>query len=183
LGNLVLALGVSGGLHAALLSTLDLLPIQWVGATQLRLTLRVEEPVVEPRSTSPLPSGKPTTPKSGKAVAPTTAVGKNEPERYLTSREVDQPARPRGTVPLIYPENPLIWKLHGVVRLRLLISELGAVDGAEVVNAEPPGEFEEAALDAARRMRYDPAVKNGRPVKSQKLIEVTFDPHERKEKR
>ena len=84
-------------------------------------------------------------------------------------------------MPLIYPENPFLWKLPGTVRLRLLINEQGMVDGAEVVKAEPQGEFEEAALDAVRRMRYEPAVKNGRPVKSQKLIEVTFDPYERNE--
>ena len=62
----------------------------------------------------------------------------------------------------------------------MFISEHGAVDGAEVVLAKPAGEFEEAALDAIRRMTYEPAVKNGRPVKSQKLIEVTFDPLEGK---
>jgi protein TonB len=79
---------------------------------------------------------------------------------------------------LIYPENPFIWKLGGVVRLRLLINEHGTVDAAEVLSAKPEGEFEEAALAAARRLVYDPALRNGRPVKSEKLIEVTFDPHE-----
>jgi protein TonB len=115
------------------------------------------------------------------AARPATArqAASTLPERYLSPREVDVPARPLGTVPLIYPENPLIWKLHGVVRLRVFISEQGTVDGAEVVLAQPPGEFEEAALDAIRRMTYKPAVKNGRPVKSQKLIEVNFDPNER----
>jgi hypothetical protein len=47
-----------------------------------------------------------------------------------------------------------------------------------VVSAEPEGEFEEAALAAARRLVYDPALRNGRPVKSEKFIEVTFDPQE-----
>ena len=97
--------------------------------------------------------------------------------RYLPLREVDTPARARVTVPLVYPENPLIWKLAGVVRLRLLINEHGTVDAAEVVSAKPEGEFEEAALAAARRLVYDPAVRDGYPVKSEKFIEVTFDPY------
>jgi len=71
-----------------------------------------------------------------------------------------------------------MWKLRGTVRLRLYISERGTVDRAQVVYAHPPGEFEEAALEAVRKLVYDPAIKNGRPVKSQKLIEVTFDPYE-----
>jgi hypothetical protein len=52
-----------------------------------------------------------------------------------------------------------------------------------VLSAEPEGEFEEAALAAARQLVYDPALRNGRPVKSEKLIEVTFDPYEDKSPR
>ena len=181
LGNLVLALGFSGGLHAAVLSTLELLPVQWDGSTQLRLTVQVSEQPGE-NSVSFLNSAATNLSPQPKPLAHGPGGGKASPARYLTSREVDIPARPLGTVPLVYPENPFLWKLPGTVRLRLLIDEKGIVEGAVVVKAEPQGEFEEAALDAARRMRYEPAVKNGRPVKSQKLIEVTFDPYEREER-
>lgn len=175
LTKLALALGLSGGLHAMVLSSLELLPVQWGGPPQLRLAVHLEEQAAAKAAVTAqqLPDVAP--PEKARRRTASTL-----PERYLTPREVDVPARPRGTVPLIYPEDALIWKLHGVVRLRVFISEHGVVDGAEVILAKPAGEFEEAALDAIRRMAYEPAVKNGRPVKSQKLIEVTFDPHEQR---
>ncbi|HUG78360.1 MAG TPA: energy transducer TonB [Burkholderiales bacterium] len=158
-GNLVLALGFSAGLHAALLTTLERLPGErGSGPAQPKLNVRV---------------GKPPAAPAPQAHAPATL-----PERYFTAREVDTPARPRVTVPLIYPEDALIWKLRGVVRLRVFISERGTVDSVQVVRAEPPGEFEDAAIAATRRLVYDPALKDGRAVRSQKLIEVTFDPYE-----
>ena len=171
LGNLALALGFSAGLHAALLTSLEGLPVRPASAP---LQPRLNVQVIEAQATLGAEGSGPTpAPHAANPRKPATP-----PERYLTSREVDTPARPRVTVPLIYPEDALIWKLRGVVRLRVFISELGTVDSVQVVRAEPPGEFEEAAIAATQRLVYDPAVRNGRAVKSQKLIEVTFDPYE-----
>lgn len=172
LGNLVLAVAFSSALHAAALSTLELLPVRFGGALSFRFTADLRDPPAKaapgPVSASPAPA-----PAPKEARKPTTL-----PDRYLLAREVDTPAVPRETPPLIYPEGPHMWKLRGVVRVRVYISERGDVADARVVHAEPSGDFEEAALDAVRRMVYEPAIKNGLPVKSQKLIEVTFDPYE-----
>jgi protein TonB len=167
LGNLLLAVGLSSALHAAVLSSLEPRPPGVTRAPTPAVTVQLERGTTRP----PVP----TVPAQRATGAPSRAV---LPLRYLPVAEVDRPARPRGTVPLIYPENPYIWKLGGVVRLRLLISERGTVDAAEVVSAEPEGDFEEAALTAARRLVYEPALRNGHPVKSEKFIEVTFDPHQ-----
>jgi protein TonB len=167
--NLLLALGFSSALHAAVLSSLEA-PLPGLGsAPRAELTVQLKDQEhVQPPVPIPVPAHR------AAGARPRAVL----PARYLPLREVDTPARPRGTVPLIYPENPFIWKLGGVVRLRLLIDEHGTVDAAEVLSAEPEGEFEEAALAAVRRLIYDPALRNGRPVKSEKLIEVTFDPYE-----
>lgn len=171
LGNLVLAVAFSSALHAAALSTLELLPVRFGGALSFRFTADLRDPPAKaapgPVSASPAPAPK-------EVRKPPTTL----PDRYLLAREVDTPAVPRETPPLIYPEGPHMWKLRGVVRVRVYISERGDVADARVVHAEPSGDFEEAALDAVRRMVYEPAIKNGLPVKSQKLIEVTFDPYE-----
>jgi protein TonB len=80
----------------------------------------------------------------------------------------------------VFPENAYIWKLAGSVRARVYINETGGVDSVQIVEARPRrGIFEAAALEALRQVRYQPAEIAGRPVKSQKLIEVKFDPHER----
>ena len=134
----------------------------------LRLTVELRE---EPRPAAPAPGARAAPP--AQPVRPTTL-----PDRYFTSRELDTPAVAREKAPLIYPEDPFMWKLGGKVRLRVFINEQGTVDRALVVHAEPAGEFEEAALAAVRRLVYEPAIKGGRAVKSQKLIEVTFDPKE-----
>jgi protein TonB len=171
LGNLLLALGFSSALHAAVLSSLDA-PLPGFGAApKPGLMVELREKKNAPRTVPSAPPVRRAGPASG-------ARSKPLPIRYLPPSELDTPARPRGMVPLIYPEKALIWKLAGVVRLRLLINEQGTVDAAEVVAAQPEGEFEEAALAAVGRLVYDPALRNGRPVKSEKLIEVTFDPHE-----
>ena len=65
------------------------------------------------------------------------------------------------------------------MRLNIYISEDGAIDRVEVVEAAPPGIFEEAALTATNALRFSPATKWGRPVKSRKTIEVVFDPYEK----
>ncbi len=159
-------MGFSTALHAAILTSLERLPVRPGGALSLRLTVSLQE--AAPNSTSPA-GGREAVPA---APAPVTTV----PDPYLTSRQVDAPAVARDRVPLIYPENPFLWKLRGTVRLRVFINEFGTVDRALVVYAHPPGDFEAAALEAVGRLSYDPAIKNGKPVKSQKLIEVTFDP-------
>jgi TonB family protein len=171
LGNLMLAVAFSSALHAAALSTLELIPVRMGDALSFRFNAELREPPAPAAAAGPASALRP--PSKPEAREATTL-----PARYLTAREVDTPAVPRETPPLIYPEGPFLWKLKGMVRVRLYISERGNVDKAEVVRAEPRGDFEEAALDAVRRMVYEPAIRDGRPVKSQKLIEVTFDPYE-----
>jgi TonB family protein len=165
--KLLLAVGFSSALHAAVLSSLEA-PLPQTGAPpRAGLTVQLEK---NKSGSHPVREAS----QHRSTARPRAVLA----ARYLPLRQVDAPARARNMVPLVYPQNPLIWKLAGKVRLRLLINELGAVDAAEVVSAEPEGEFEEAALAAARRLVYDPALRNGRPVKSEKFIEVTFDPQE-----
>lgn len=99
------------------------------------------------------------------------------PTRYLGSSQVDERATPMQMAALVYPEKAYVNRIPGTVRLRLYISDEGRVDKADVLAASPRGHFEQAALDAVRATRFRPARKDGRPVPSQKLIEVEFDPY------
>ena len=99
--------------------------------------------------------------------------------RYYRSQEVDEQAVPLSTGPLVYPELAYLSKLRGTVRARVFISEEGVIESVQVVEVKPRrGIFEEAALEALRQVRYRPAQIAGTPVKSQKLIEVNFNPYE-----
>lgn len=100
------------------------------------------------------------------------------PDRYYNSREVDVRAEPVNEVPLIYPQFAYQNRVRGVVLLKILINERGTIDDVSIVEADPKGTFEGAARNAIVATRFSPAVRNGRPVKSQKMLEVKFDPYE-----
>ena len=59
--------------------------------------------------------------------------------------------------------------------VRLFISESGKVEKALILHAEPPGYFEGAVQQAFRAARFTPAMKHGRPVKAQVVLEVRYD--------
>lgn len=100
-------------------------------------------------------------------------------DTYFGMGEVDISAEPSNEVFLRYPWIEYRQRLGGVVRVTLFINEHGGLDKVDLVEATPPGHFEEAALEAVNQLRFKPALKNGRPVKSSKAIEVVFDPSER----
>ena len=101
-----------------------------------------------------------------------------KPEQYYTSREVDVRAEPLNDVQLVYPQLAYQKRMKGKVTLQIFINERGAIDQLLVVSAEPGGIFEEAALAATQALQFSAALKNGRMVKSQKFVEIVFDPYE-----
>ena len=88
---------------------------------------------------------------------------------YFTAGELHRRPSPIGTVlqeeaGRIYPDS--------VTRLRLLISERGQVDHAEILETTNPG-FAREALQAFATARYAPGAIAGRRVKSEMRVEVT----------
>jgi protein TonB len=65
-------------------------------------------------------------------------------------------------IPPIYPARALMRKIEGWVRLELTIDPQGQVAEARVLDASPKGVFDQAALKAARRWRFQPATEGGR---------------------
>ena len=60
-----------------------------------------------------------------------------------------------------YPPRALSRGLEGWVRVQFTITPTGTVKDATVVEAEPRGMFEDAALKAIARWRYNPRVEGG----------------------
>ncbi|MFO1321888.1 MAG: energy transducer TonB [Burkholderiales bacterium] len=98
-----------------------------------------------------------------------------EDPQFYPARLLDVLPRPTSDVPLKYPENAARGDVSGTVTLLLLIDELGVVVDATVLSAEPPGYFEEAAIESFRGILFRPGERNGRPVKSRLPVEVTFE--------
>ncbi len=99
-------------------------------------------------------------------------------DRYFTARELDVRAARINEVQLVYPKQAYAMRISGKVILRIFINEKGGIDMISMLAATPPGVFEETALTTAQALQFSPALKNGRQVKSQKTIEVAFDPYE-----
>ena len=75
----------------------------------------------------------------------------------------------RDVIPLVrvnpdYPQRALTRGLEGWVQVQFTITPAGTVKDATVVAAEPADVFNEAALKAIARWRYNPKVENGAPV-------------------
>ncbi len=97
-----------------------------------------------------------------------------DPEFY-PARQLDVLPRPLDEVALRYPEHAADQDLSGRVVLLILIDELGMVVEADVISADPPGVFEDAALESFRGVMFSPAIRHGRAVKSRLPVEVNFD--------
>lgn len=72
----------------------------------------------------------------------------------------------RDVLPLVriapdYPPRALSRGVEGWVQVQFTITPTGTVKDAKVVGAEPPGVFDDAALKAIARWRYNPRVDGG----------------------
>ena len=70
-----------------------------------------------------------------------------------------------------YPLKARREQLQGEVRLKILISEAGDVESVEVLYGDPI--FAEAAVDAVKKWKFKPYIRDGKPVKIS--TEIPFD--------
>jgi TonB family protein len=75
-------------------------------------------------------------------------------------------------VPPVYPAEAKKAKVAGMVILELVIDEQGDVSDMKVVRSVPM--LDQAAMDAVRQWKYQPATMNGKPVKVVTTVNVTF---------
>ena len=67
-------------------------------------------------------------------------------------------------VPPTYPRTALARGIEGHVDVLFTVTETGNVVNPSVLSASPPGVFEDVTLAAVSRWRFQPEVRNGRPV-------------------
>ena len=71
---------------------------------------------------------------------------------------------PRMRFPPRYPQRALMRHVEGKVVLKFTINPDGSVSDATVIEAEPPGYFEQSALRAIGRWQFHPKVVDGKAV-------------------
>ena len=82
----------------------------------------------------------------------------------MTEEAVDDPPVPVHQVAPEIPPRAIQKGITGRVTLSMLVTSEGNVSDVKVVEAQPPGVFEESATAAVRQWRFQPAQYEGRPV-------------------
>lgn len=102
----------------------------------------------------------------GAALDPSDATlgGADAGDVVMNASTVDELPRPRTRQAPRYPARARARGIEGEVTLALLVGEDGAIRDVQVLSAEPSGVFEEAAREALRAWRFEPARYQGRPV-------------------
>ena len=63
-----------------------------------------------------------------------------------------------------YPRRAAQRGIEGYVVVEFTVSSLGTVIDPVVIEAEPPGMFDSAAIDAVKKFKYKPQMSDGKAV-------------------
>lgn len=120
------------------------------------------------------PGGNSDIPDPGPLDQPPPERGLPHPD-YLPPTELTRHAQALGPT-VVLPSEVQHMPGSGKLILRALINERGGVDRVEVETSRLPSALEDAIVTKFLHMPFSPAERNGRPVKSQMLIEVLLAP-------
>ncbi len=84
------------------------------------------------------------------------------------------PLEPLARIQPVFPRNAARAGREGFVELYLTIAADGTVANAEVLRSEPPGEFDQSALDAIRKWKFKPKLEDGKPVEAHGLQRIDY---------
>ena len=93
----------------------------------------------------------------------------------MTDETADSPPRPVLQTPMAFPAAAKAQGVTGFVVLSLLIGPDGTVEKVKVVEATPPGVFDEVAAAGVQSWRFEPATYRGEPVRVWARQKVSFN--------
>ncbi len=104
-----------------------------------------------------------------------SAVASRTPDS-VPGESIVRPARPKGgyQVRPVYPESARRAGIQGTTLLRIRIEADGHVSDVSVQRSAGHQSLDEAAADAVRRWRFDPAVNSSGPVSMWAVVPVEF---------
>lgn len=88
---------------------------------------------------------------------------------------LERQARPSRRVDPVFPQSARERGLSGVVALEIEVLSNGQVGKVRLLESTPPGYFESAAIDAAKKWVFEPAMASGAPVASIVIQKMRFD--------
>lgn len=105
-------------------------------------------------------------------VAPATPQ-QHQQARHVVQRE---PPRPLHVLPPEYPAKALAKRTQGTVTVAFTVQPDGSTANIHIVDSEPAGVFNQAAIAAVRQWRFHPATADGAPVASNVSQTLVFRP-------
>jgi len=94
-------------------------------------------------------------------------------KKPLRESEVDQHAKPApANARPAYPSDAKAAGIEGTVILKYIVTERGTVANVRVLRG--PESLRNACIAAVRRWRFEPALKNGRPVPVYRMARIPF---------
>lgn len=87
----------------------------------------------------------------------------------------DHPPKAVLKSPPDYPSEARSRGVSGFVVVKILVGMSGAIENVAVEESEPSGFFDQAALDAVKRWRFEPALKNGKVVADWTKQRIKFE--------
>lgn len=129
------------------------------------------EPARPTRATAPAPAPTEAPEPVYTQIAQTPPAPAVVPDR---AAQVDAASRERA--PVRYPPEAIRAGARGNVLLTIEVAEDGTATAISVTRTSRERSLDRAALEAARRWRYLPAIRNGRAYASAMQLEVNFSP-------
>ncbi|MDX1953118.1 MAG: energy transducer TonB [Verrucomicrobiota bacterium] len=93
----------------------------------------------------------------------------------LESEEMEKQPQVISQTPPIYPRELAKSRISGSVRILMMVGPDGKVIDPRIENSSRP-EFEKPALDAVRKWRFSPGIRDGQPVTAPASLTMRFDP-------
>lgn len=109
----------------------------------------------------------------GIALGPRIVAGSGSALRMMMASDLIAISK----IPPQYPPWALAQEIEGWVDLTFVVTSEGRVDRPTVVEAQPPGTFDDAAIAAAARWRFRPYQENGEPVPVRVYLHIDFEIH------
>ncbi|MFH2066843.1 MAG: energy transducer TonB [Pseudomonadota bacterium] len=89
-------------------------------------------------------------------------------------KEISADVLPLARIEPIYPKRAKMMKKEGYVKLEFVITPFGTVRNVKVVDADPPGLFDDSACRAVLRWKFKPKIENDKPIEQLAMIQIDF---------
>ncbi len=121
----------------------------------------------------PAESADSATEPAAAAAAPAAAAGETAGDEEPQPIAVSKLTRVNYVAPR-YPRNALRRNVSGWVDVSFTVTRAGSVADVEVMDSTPGTVFDNAAVDAVSKWRFEPVVENGRPMPKRVAVRMSF---------